>query len=137
MLARRFWVCTLRFYCVCTAPLPRRSGFLSFVCLAFNNILLALASVYENDYAEIFWLPPTMARPKALFLPCSVSLQNYAGSINSNVYLLRITGNKPADILKEILIHVCASDLNSVLFAFVIFKICISFFIYFHQKNTI
>ena len=48
------------------------------------------------------------------------------------------TSYKPADIVKEILIHViCASDLNSILFAFVIFKICISFFIRIFIRNTI
>ena len=112
----------------------------SVICtLAYKNILLALASVCENDYAENFWLPPTMARPKAFFAPIVLYRTMLAASTAIFICCAYIyTSNKPADILKEILIHVCASDLNSVLFAFVIFKICISFFIYFHQKkNTI
>ena len=46
------------------------------------------------------------------------------------------TSNKPADIFQEILIHVYASDLNSVkclLLSF--FKFAYLFFIYFHQKK--
>ena len=33
-------------------------------------LILALACVGVNDHAENFWLPPTMARPKAFFTPC-------------------------------------------------------------------
>ena len=144
-------MCTLRFQGVRIA-LPWRSGTalmdykqngieVSVTSRISSNQEYSLASVCEKDYAENFWLPQTMARPKAFFAPCSVSLQNYAGSINSNFYLLHQHIYKPAccsiDIVKEILIHVCAFDLNCVLFAFVIFKICRSFFIYFHQNNTI
>ena len=31
-----------------------------------------MVSVGENDLAENFWIPPTMARPQASFVPCSL-----------------------------------------------------------------
>ena len=66
--------------------LPRRSGNALTACRQNGNevpvictfcfqeisLLSALASVCANDHAENFCLPPTMARPKAFFAPCSI-----------------------------------------------------------------
>ena len=132
---------TLRFHGVGTA-LPRRSGktetkYLSFVRFTFKNILYSQLwhqSVKMTMLKTSGCLQPWPGPKHSLRPAPSVSLQSYAGRI-SNLYLLRCACIYTRDIVKKILI--CASDLNSVLFAFVMFKAYIFYFIYFYQKNAI
>ena len=149
MLAWRFWVCTLRFHGVRTS-LPLRSGTALTDYRQNRNEVFVMCTFCFQEYPIRLWhqsVKMTMLKTSGCLqpwpdssLPPALCLYRTMLAASTAIFICCAyiyTSNKPADIMKDILIHVCASDLNNVLFAFVIFKICVSFFIYFHQKNTI
>ena len=88
-----------------------------------------LVSQFLHQSVKNTMLKTSMPKPKAFYVICVFVERRVASAAIYICCACMYTSRKPAccsiDIVKEILI--CASHLNSILFAFDVFKICISF----------